>query len=345
MTDQPSRWSFDEGTRETIAAERRKVSGKEWAFRIVSCGVASGLAALVLFAFLYYREHIRPLRFPDGIPGSGVELIYDSRLGWRNAPNTTTTTFGQPMTVNSRGLRGREHPLKKPPGTSRILVLGDSFAWGYGVADDEVFTTVVEQELRGLTSNWEVINTGVSGWGTTQEYLYLMDEGFGYSPDIVVLAMFLGNDLANNSTSPEYGRHKPIFLDTDLELVNVPVPKPWDDAPMITTRADPVDLAVAIVLKMAEACAARKCAFVVVKFGNYVEPNNVEHKQTERRFEEGISIGHDIEYLDLDEYFAAHEITLHDLSVGSHQFHWNAFGHRQAARSLYEFLLSEELVR
>ena len=57
--------------------------------------------------------------------------------------------------------------------------------------------------------NWEIINTGVVGWGNDQEYLFLIDEGLRYEPDIVLLAFYTGNDMTDN--------HQ-----TSLELIRKP---------------------------------------------------------------------------------------------------------------------------
>ena len=131
------------------------------------------------------------------------------------------------MTINSRGLRDREYPYEKPQGVSRVACHrhGRLVRLGYGVADDEVFAEVLERRLREAEGKWEVLNTGVSGWGTDQEYLYLKQEGFRYSPDIVVLALSLVNDPLDAATSRQYGLDKPVFVNTDLmKLANVPVP-------------------------------------------------------------------------------------------------------------------------
>jgi hypothetical protein len=71
------------------------------------------------------------------------------------------------------------------------VVLGDSFAWGYGVGDDEVFTEV----LASLLPTVEVVNLGVTAYGTQQELDYLRQEGVRYSPDIVLLSFVLNDVL------------------------------------------------------------------------------------------------------------------------------------------------------
>lgn len=107
-----------------------------------------------------------------------------------------STEFDYIYTTNSRGLRGPERPLAKPPGTTRVAVLGDSFVAGFGVPDDDVFTVGLEQRLaQSRRSGVEVINLGRTGSSTIRELDLYTRIGRQYSPDIVVLAYFLGNDL------------------------------------------------------------------------------------------------------------------------------------------------------
>jgi lysophospholipase L1-like esterase len=107
-----------------------------------------------------------------------------------------STEFDYTFLANSLGLRGPERPYAKPPGTRRIVVVGDSFVAGYGVADDAVFTTRLEALLKGESKlAVEVINVGRNGTSTIRELdLYTMI-GRRFMPDVVVLCYFLGNDL------------------------------------------------------------------------------------------------------------------------------------------------------
>jgi lysophospholipase L1-like esterase len=119
-------------------------------------------------------------------------------LGWRPRPNITQNfrRFDATFRTNSRGLRGRELQIEKPPGLRRIVVLGDSFAWGYGVNDAEVFPQVLESRLERT----EVVNLGVTAFGLSQELDYFKLEGMRYEPDIVILA-FCQNDIHRDGRS------------------------------------------------------------------------------------------------------------------------------------------------
>jgi hypothetical protein len=117
--------------------------------------------------------------------------------------------------TNSAGRRDRDHDRRKAPGTYRIAVLGDSYAEALQV--DVPFWAVLEREARCL-GKLEVINFGVSGYGTAQELLTL-PRVWGYSPDLVLLAFLTGNDVRNNSKVLEPERLRPFYTIEGGELV------------------------------------------------------------------------------------------------------------------------------
>ena len=107
--------------------------------------------------------------------------------------------FGQQITINSFGMRDREHDLHKVAGTRRILVLGDSFMEANQVAFEESFVSLIEANLRSrLPRQIEAINASVSGWGTDDELTYLVRYGLQFEPDIVLVGMTLHNDIQDN---------------------------------------------------------------------------------------------------------------------------------------------------
>jgi lysophospholipase L1-like esterase len=155
-------------------------------------------------------------------------------LGWKGLPNAqgtlVTTETETEVRVNSAGLRDEEYTLEKPEGVTRIAVLGDSFVWGYGVEQDENFAAVLETRLNEAGYNVEVLNFGLTGYGTDQNYLAYQELARDYRPDIVILA-FYENDVLEVANYQMYGYAKPFFeLDAGGELVltNVPVPEPDD---------------------------------------------------------------------------------------------------------------------
>jgi len=150
---------------------------------------------------------------------------YDPLLGWAHQPQQEgifeTPEFHTVVQINKNGLRDREHSYERQNEIKRILVLGDSFAWGYGVEESERFSQLVEKSL-----DVEVINAGVSGYSTDQELLWYRNEGIKYETDLVILEL-AGNDVGDNNqllVSQIY--YKPRFVIEEGQLVAIGYPVP-----------------------------------------------------------------------------------------------------------------------
>lgn len=125
--------------------------------------------------------------------------------------------------INSDGLRDREHTKTKPANTLRIAVLGDSYAEALQVQVEETFWAVLERKLKECDEfagkNIEVINFGVSGYGTAQELITLQRFVRDYSPDIVLLAITTNNDITDNSRTLKRQEEIPYYVYSDGHLV------------------------------------------------------------------------------------------------------------------------------
>jgi len=107
--------------------------------------------------------------------------------------------YHETLSFNSAGMRDREHPVEKPEGTFRILLLGDSFIEAAQVAFEESLPSLLERGLRQRTARQvEVVSAGVAGWSTDQQLRYLTTYGMKWHPDLVVVAMTLHNDIEEN---------------------------------------------------------------------------------------------------------------------------------------------------
>jgi hypothetical protein len=123
--------------------------------------------------------------------------------------------------INSDGLRDVEHTKEKPADVYRIAVLGDSYTEARQVNIEKTFWSVMGTEMQSCPSlngkKLEVINFGVSGFGTAQELL-MMPHVWEYFPDLVLLAFTTGNDVRNNSYALEGNADKPYFYLTQGEM-------------------------------------------------------------------------------------------------------------------------------
>lgn len=117
-------------------------------------------------------------------------IIYDLR------PGLEGTFLGRPLAINRNGFRGQAYPTEKPKGAVRILGLGDSFMFGWGVIDEEPYMRLLELRLQEQFPQlgWQVINTAVPGYNTVMEVAALKEKGLAYRPDFV-LVEFVENDL------------------------------------------------------------------------------------------------------------------------------------------------------
>jgi lysophospholipase L1-like esterase len=149
---------------------------------------------------------------------------YDAELGWFPREGEARTFVGS-RTIhvrhNAAGFRDAEHGAKTRP---RLALLGDSFVWGYDAEAEERFG----ERLQARLPAWEVLNLGVSGYGTDQEYLLARRVLPDLRPDVVVLFFSL-NDSRDNRTNFRYGAYYKPYFERDetgrLALRGVPVPR------------------------------------------------------------------------------------------------------------------------
>ncbi len=130
---------------------------------------------------------------------------------------------------NRDGFRDRDYELDKSEGVFRILVLGDSYTEGRQVAAEHRFTNRLEERLRDDGVHAEVMNYGLSGYGTAQELEVLKHFGPIYRPDLVLVAFLHHNDIRNNAASLEPDRVRPFYrlhADGRLEVAYPDPPSP-----------------------------------------------------------------------------------------------------------------------
>ena len=199
--------------------------------------VNAGLALVSVALVLAVLEGVA--RLAEGSRGGGKErdeasryVEHDPRLGWRKKPGARARYDRREYTVevaiNSNGLRDPERPYAAAPGTFRVLALGDSFVEGYTVDMDRTVTQVLEKALRRPGCPVEVLNAGTAAYSTDQEYLFYLDQGVRYSPQVVLLFAYY-NDVLWNLGVNYFGSPKPLLVPSGEQLVlsNDPVPAPY----------------------------------------------------------------------------------------------------------------------
>jgi hypothetical protein len=191
------------------------LSVKQWQAKILLALVGILIGLIVVEAGL----RIMGIEYP-------LFYDYDPVLGNRLRPGVTGywTEEGQGfVSINSDGLRDREHPIPHPANTLRIAVLGDSYVEAMQVNEDQAFCKVMQKDLQHCANlrgrQVEVINFGVSGFGTAQELLMLRHRVWKYKPDVVLLAFTTGNDVADNSRQLKQVNYLPYFVYRGDKLV------------------------------------------------------------------------------------------------------------------------------
>jgi hypothetical protein len=172
------------------------------------------VAASVVFALLIFEVFLRVVGYtypvfyqPDEVRGYSL---------WPGAEGRYRREGAAYIRINSDGLRDREHAKMKPANTLRIAVVGDSYAEAFQVEREKAFWSVLERGLRDCPAlagrEVEVINFGVSGYGTAQELLTLREKVWSYSPDVVLLTVTTNNDVLDNSRALKVTDEIPYFV-------------------------------------------------------------------------------------------------------------------------------------
>lgn len=127
-------------------------------------------------------------------------LVPDDKLRYKHMPNCKLTYSNSEMDAdfftNSQGFRDVEN-YEDAPESEKILFLGDSFTFGFGVKQEEVFSAVLQKKLKEKRKGIAVVNAGAVGYGTDQEYIFLKESGINMKPKLVIINIY-ANDLSDN---------------------------------------------------------------------------------------------------------------------------------------------------
>ena len=155
------------------------------------------------FGISYYEEERR----------YALEKVADAKLHFHHPFSWKTEYQGVKVDFNEFGLR--DEPIgAKPDQEYRILVLGDSVTFGWGIEKQATFCSQLQNILNAKFGRpVRVINAGVGGYNTVQEYLFLKDTGVTFEPDMMILVY-----TAENDTAP-FGRRLDTFATLEGSLL------------------------------------------------------------------------------------------------------------------------------
>jgi len=164
----------------------------------------ASVAVVLLLAEAGFRL-VRPVQYlkpPTPVPpGERAESLYQpSRvpgLSYEMIPNRNGTFEEMQVRTNAFGMRGGEPAPNDTPGLIRILVLGDSFTFGFGVTEEETYPVVLMRTLNARLSpsagRYEVLNLGVVGYTTRDESIQLRHLAPALQPKGVIIGYVLND--------------------------------------------------------------------------------------------------------------------------------------------------------
>lgn len=136
-------------------------------------------------------------------PATMIDVSADPDIPYVLKPNIRGFFAGRPLKTNSFGMRGDEVTAGKPANTLRILGLGDSVMFGWGLEYEDSIMPILARKIRDrLGVNVEILNTSVPSYNTHVEVEVYRKLGRKFKPDIVVL-LFVGNDFGFPSSMIE----------------------------------------------------------------------------------------------------------------------------------------------
>ena len=178
-------------------------------------GIFTTLVTLVVVA-LFLEVYVR-LMHTDGNNFDIEMWRYASDLkqvsaiegaGHEHVPGRSGVYMGVPVAINSVGWRDDEYSVEKTEGVSRIMMLGDSLAFGWGAPPEDVTSYRLEKMLNQDSGRkYEVLNTGIGNTNTAMQTAFFLNRGYRYKPDIVVLNYFI------NDAEPTPKRKESFFIE------------------------------------------------------------------------------------------------------------------------------------
>lgn len=270
----------------------------------------------------------------------------DADLGHVHLKGTHARPFGA-LEINSYGVREREYALPKPPGSVRVVLLGDSFVFGWHVAAGERLGVHLERALNerqtGARVPVEVLHLAVTSWNLVGECAFVRRQLERLAPDLVV-QVCLPNDLDDTTGARGFGGmgnfapRFPAHADTVVRMLSPQEEFGFPISNLLWTglgfeSAQRFDEARRAVLGLAAELAALPQPASYVLFANWGEAGSALRAQLGTALETG-------QQAYLPERFRADE----SLRLPDGDPHWNARGHERVARVLYGLVRERALL-
>lgn len=152
-----------------------------------------GLGELLarIFYFCYADYNTEMWRYARELK----QLSLNKSMSHEHRPGKEGNFYGVNIKINSQGWRDFEFNKEKSDNVYRILVLGDSITFGWGVKLEDTFAKRLERRLNenSAAKKYEVINAGVGNYNTQMELEMLASRGLAYKPDLVILSYYIND--------------------------------------------------------------------------------------------------------------------------------------------------------
>jgi hypothetical protein len=259
-------------------------------------------------------------------------------------PSTRIFFHGEEFTTNRWGMRDIEYEQIPAPGTYRIAVLGPSFVMGSGVADDDVFVSLLEERLnlendKSTYDSYELLNFGVAGYSVLQELAVWEQRAMTFEPiTLFLVAHQLEKEIAirNLANSIKNGHDIPYeYLHEIAQQAEVDATMP---AAEIERRLKPFGRELVSWAYHHIAELARENDVLPV----WVFMSTLETSFSEEETADLISLAEEAGFvvLDLSRIYENQDVA--SLIVAEWDKHPNAKGSRLIADSLYQALREKE---
>lgn len=273
--------------------------------------------------------------------------------------------LGAHAQINSFGMRGPEISLQKPPGVYRIAVLGDSWAFGWGVDQEMAFPAILQRLLQESaapgSARYEVLNFSVPAYDTRQELAVLRKRVLRFQPDLVLIAFNI-NDVefhdAQSSKQQEMlirelerslNKHSHLFRFIDDRARRLALRMSFERSGKVnyyrklysadSSAWQEVQEALGEMQHLSQQAGA--CTYLAVcPWMNVLTANNPYRDIHRQIIETSISLG--IPALDLFPYFEGRDPN--ELRISPLDGHPRGEGHRIAAEAIASDLLARNLL-
>lgn len=177
-----------------------------WLYRLIALNIGLLLACGVLEIAMRIMMAQQVSAFQERVAADPTNIYNlfepDPELGWRHRPGAEVTVSSledqEPFTIriNEQGLYDLDYPYERPAGGARLLVIGDSYTEAVQVPLHERSFQALEDRFRAAGETpYEIIEMGVARYSPAQYYRVYLSEGRPYDPDVVIVMLYLGNDL------------------------------------------------------------------------------------------------------------------------------------------------------